>query len=93
MIKIKRRQLLVGMSAVGTGIALSSRVSHASNKRPLKILLLGRTGFIGPHIIRRALDRGHELALFNHGRSNIDLFPAVEKFRAEQGVDGREMSR
>lgn len=49
MIKIKRRQLLLGLSAVGAGIALSSRVSHASNNKPLKILVLGGAGFIGPH--------------------------------------------
>jgi 2'-hydroxyisoflavone reductase len=95
MIKIKRRQLLLGLSAVGTGIALSSRVSTASNQKPLKILVLGGTGFIGPHIVRRALDRGHELTLFNRGRSNTDLFPDVEKLVGDRdrGLDALKSGR
>lgn len=44
--------------------------------------MLGGTGFIGPHIVRRALERGHEFTLFNRGRSNTEFFPEV---------DGREM--
>lgn len=46
--------------------------------RKLKMLVLGGTGFIGPHLVRYALDRGHEVTLFNRGRSNTDLFPGVE---------------
>jgi 2'-hydroxyisoflavone reductase len=47
--------------------------------RALRILVLGGTGFIGPHMVRRALDRGHEVTLFNRGRTNTHLFPDVEK--------------
>ena len=46
---------------------------------PLKILVLGGTGFIGPHEIRYALARGHEVTMFNRGRSNPALFPNVER--------------
>ena len=47
--------------------------------RPLRILILGGTSFIGPHQVRYALDRGHEVTLFNRGRTNTHLFPEVEK--------------
>jgi 2'-hydroxyisoflavone reductase len=46
---------------------------------PLRILILGGTGFIGPHMVRTALARGHSVTLFNRGRTNTHLFPEVEK--------------
>ena len=55
--------------------------------RKLRILILGGTGFIGPHMVRYALDRGHELTLFNRGRSNTHLFPEVEKLVGDRNGD------
>ena len=46
---------------------------------PLRLLILGGTGFIGPHMVRAALARGHSVTLFNRGRTNTHLFPEVEK--------------
>ena len=46
---------------------------------PLRILFIGGTGFIGPHMVRLALARGHKVTLFNRGRTNPGLFPNVEK--------------
>ena len=37
--------------------------------KPLRILILGGTGFTGPHQVRYALARGHKLTLFNRGRN------------------------
>lgn len=34
----------------------------------MRILILGGTGFIGPHQVRYALWRGHQVTLFNRGR-------------------------
>jgi len=48
-------------------------------RRALRILILGGTGFIGPHQVRYALSRGHAVTLFNRGRTNTHLFPDVEK--------------
>ncbi|MEO0996039.1 MAG: NAD-dependent epimerase/dehydratase family protein [Pseudomonadota bacterium] len=45
---------------------------------PLSILILGGTGFIGPHMVELALGRGHSVTLFNRGRTNAGLFPDVE---------------
>ena len=55
--------------------------SHAtrSDQSALRILILGGTGFIGPHMVQQALDRGHSVTLFNRGRTNTHLFPGVEK--------------
>ncbi len=46
--------------------------------RPLRILILGGTGFIGPHQVRYAMYRGHDVTIFNRGRTAPDLFPGVE---------------
>ncbi len=42
--------------------------------RVLRILLLGGTGFIGPHLVHRIVERGHTLTLFNRGRSEPGMF-------------------
>lgn len=49
-----------------------------------KILILGGTGFLGPPVVERALQRGHIVTLFNRGKSNADLFPGVEKIRGDR---------
>jgi len=36
--------------------------------RSLRVLILGGTGFMGPHQVRYALARGHKLTIFNRGR-------------------------
>jgi 2'-hydroxyisoflavone reductase len=38
-------------------------------------------------MVRYALDRGHELTLFNRGRSNTHLFPDVEKLVGDRNGD------
>ena len=50
----------------------------APSPRPLNILILGGTGFIGPHQVRYAMYRGHQVTIFNRGRTAPDLFPGVE---------------
>jgi 2'-hydroxyisoflavone reductase len=39
------------------------------------VLILGGTGFIGPHLVRTVLARGHTPVLFNRGRTEPQLFP------------------
>ena len=47
--------------------------------KPLRILILGGTGFIGPQQVEYALRRGHKLTLFNRGQTNTNLFPTVPR--------------
>jgi 2'-hydroxyisoflavone reductase len=55
------------------------RPTGAGKVAPLDVLILGGTGFIGPHEIRYALAQGHNVTMFNRGRTNPDLFPDVER--------------
>jgi 2'-hydroxyisoflavone reductase len=41
--------------------------------RALRILILGGTGFTGPHQVRYAVERGHHVTVFNRGRREADL--------------------
>lgn len=56
-------------------------------QKPLRILILGGTGFIGPHQVRYAVSRGHTVTLFNRGRTNPHLFPDLEKLRGDRDGD------
>jgi 2'-hydroxyisoflavone reductase len=47
--------------------------------KPKRILILGGTGFLGPAIVEAALARGHQVTLFNRGKTRPGLFPTLEK--------------
>ncbi len=55
---------------------------------PRRILLLGGTGFIGPHLVHAALTRGHHVSMLNRGQrqpnQNAEDFARVEAFRGDR---------
>lgn len=53
----------------------------------MKLLVLGGTRFLGRHLVEAALARGHELTLFNRGRTAPGLFRGVECLRGERDGD------
>jgi 2'-hydroxyisoflavone reductase len=53
----------------------------------VKLLVLGGTEFLGRALVESALERGHEVTLFNRGRTNPELFPEAEKLRGDRAVD------
>lgn len=92
---MNRRELMQGAASLA---ALASVPAVAASK-PLKILFLGGTGFLGPHTVQYALDRGHDVVLFNRGRTNSDMFPELEKIIGDRdpnvgeglsGLEGRQ---
>ncbi|MDR2697068.1 MAG: hypothetical protein LBB40_01170 [Holophagales bacterium] len=56
----------------------------APAKKPLRILILGGTGFLGPATIDAALARGHVVTMFNRGRTRPELYPNVEKLHGDR---------
>ena len=52
----------------------------------MRILILGGTGFIGPHQVEYAMSRGHNVTLFNRGKTNPTLFPTVEKLIGDRNA-------
>lgn len=65
-------------SAPSVSPAPSAPVSAAAPAARKRVLVLGGTGFAGPPIVREALARGHEVTLFNRGKTRPGLFPQVE---------------
>lgn len=62
-----------------TAAALSLPITHhAFAAKQLRVLILGGTGFIGPHFVEVLRTRGHTLTLFNRGKRNASLFPKIE---------------
>jgi nucleoside-diphosphate-sugar epimerase len=43
----------------------------------MRILIIGGTRFIGPHVVRRLCASGHEIALFHRGQTQADLAAGV----------------
>jgi 2'-hydroxyisoflavone reductase len=79
-----RRTFLRTSALAGTAAGLArpldlvARALAQPAPRRLRILILGGTGFIGPHQVRYAVARGHTVTLFNRGRTNPGLFKGVE---------------
>jgi 2'-hydroxyisoflavone reductase len=64
-----------------TGLDLSSAPAKVA---PKKILILGGTGFLGPATIEIAQARGHQVTMFNRGKTRPDLFPGVTKLHGDR---------
>jgi 2'-hydroxyisoflavone reductase len=93
-----RRDFIKAGAAVAAGAGLAGcgeaekpqAQAKPEAREPLEILVLGGTGFIGPHMVREALRRGHSVTLFNRGRTNNTLFPDLETIKGDRdnGLDG-----
>ncbi|MFO1425526.1 MAG: NAD-dependent epimerase/dehydratase family protein [Steroidobacteraceae bacterium] len=85
-----RRQWLRGAAALGCApllraFAAAGAAQMPAVSRPLEILVLGGTGFLGPHQVNYALGRGHRVTLFNRGLSAAGLFgDRVELLRGDR---------
>jgi 2'-hydroxyisoflavone reductase len=71
------RRRFIKLSAT-TAFAVSARpTSLFADKpmKPLRILILGGTGFTGPYQVRYALSRGHKVTTFNRGKTHPGELP------------------
>jgi 2'-hydroxyisoflavone reductase len=76
-----RRAFLQNSLAVAGGMLLGRRglaeaAAHLvprSSVAPIDLLVLGGTGFIGPHLVRYAVGRGHRVTIFTRGRHEAEL--------------------
>jgi len=58
----------------------------------MNILIIGGTRFVGRHLVDSAIARGHQVTLFNRGKSNPDLFPNVETIIGDREHDIKKLS-
>ena len=78
-----RRHFIKVSAAAGATVAFVARptslLAEAAVK-PMRILILGGTGFTGPYQVRYAMSRGHKVTTFNRGKSHPnELPPEVEQ--------------
>ena len=64
-----RRHFIKLSAAAGTALSVGPLFAEKSVK-PLRILILGGTGFTGPFQIQYALKRGHKITTFNRGKTH-----------------------
>ncbi len=79
---------MAGGAAIAAGLPAASLAGTGRKAgKPLAILILGGTGFIGPHMVHEMLRRGHTVSLFNRGRTNNTLFPDLETIKGDRAGD------
>jgi 2'-hydroxyisoflavone reductase len=73
---MKRREAIQLFSAAAAATAFGGPTFAQSPK--LRVLILGGTGFLGPHFVEALQAGGHAVTLFNRGKSNPGLFKHLE---------------
>jgi 2'-hydroxyisoflavone reductase len=78
--------------ATGMSVALPADAARRREKKPaprkpgtpMTILVMGGTGFLGPHFVEAARAKGHKLTLFNRGKTNPERFAGDQYDDIEQ---------
>src|SRR5262245_60507688 len=70
--------LLTAARAQGQNVVSRPVARSRASNGARRILILGGTGFIGPHFVAEALGRGAKVTLFNRGKSRPTPMPGVE---------------
>jgi len=85
-----RRGFVQSTALAGAGLSLTPRlargISAFARPAPKRMLVLGGTGFIGPHTVRYAVERGHAVTIFTRGRTEAEL-PDVEHLIGDREDD------
>src|SRR5437773_11706068 len=64
--------------STATAVAVHSRSTSLfadTKPKPMRILILGGTGFTGPYQVHYALSRGHRVTTFNRGKTHPGELP------------------
>jgi 2'-hydroxyisoflavone reductase len=95
----RRIFLTQGIAAVGA-LTLPAAHSDATERqsfgsKPLRLLILGGTGHIGPYFVRAAMERGHQVSVFSRGLTDSDLPTGVEHLLGDrngnlESIQGRD---
>lgn len=97
---LTRRQFIRTSGALGAGITAgptaaiaaveglgASSAPDTSPSSAKNFLFLGGTGFIGPNMVRYAVERGHNVTIFTRGRSETELPDSVERLVGDRNDD------
>ena len=86
-----RRRLIATTGALASTAVFGGQSALAAPvkppMKPLNILILGGTGFTGPHQVDYALSRGHKVTVFNRGRQGNPWPGKVEELLGDRNND------
>ena len=90
-----RREFIRVAAAAGSALALGPLAGPVSamvapQQRRIRLLILGGTGFIGPHQVRYAIERGHDVTIFNRGRTAPGSLRGVTELIGDRAVNNYE---
>jgi 2'-hydroxyisoflavone reductase len=81
------RRDFVRLSAVAASTLALPALADTGAAKPMRLLILGGTGFIGPYQVRYALARGHHVTIFNRGHQKEDWPGPVEELIGDRNGD------
>ena len=79
------RRHFIKVSAAATAVMSIQDIFAEEKVKPLRILILGGTGFTGPFQVKYALSRGHKVTVFNRGKTHPGELPkGVEQLTGDR---------
>lgn len=79
--------LAAGVPALARAAVDLAVGSTGRKAAPMSILIFGGTGYIGPHLVRHAVSRGHKVTIFSRGRTDADLPSSVERLIGDRTIN------
>ncbi len=86
---MNRRDVL--KASGGTAIATLLGVPAFGKAKSLRVLILGGTGFIGPHFVDVLTAAGHKVTLFNRGKRDSEAKPGIEQLLGDRNGDVKSL--
>jgi 2'-hydroxyisoflavone reductase len=84
----RRRFVKLSAAATLAARAMPTSLFAEQTVKPMRILILGGTGFTGPYQVRYALSRGHKVTTFNRGKTHPGELPTdVEQLIGDRNAD------
>ena len=85
-----RREFIRTAAAAGGAVAMGPLAHGLAALQPaerrIRLLILRGTGFIGPHQVRYAVERGHDVTIFNRGRTAPGSLRGVTELIGDRAV-------
>jgi 2'-hydroxyisoflavone reductase len=75
----------------GTAVAALLGAPALAKSKPLRVLILGGTGFIGPHFVDVLSAGGHKVTLFNRGKRDPEAKPGIEQLLGDRNGDVKSL--
>lgn len=87
------REAVLASAALSLGApsAVSAAMAPRPEQQAMRVLILGGTNFIGPHLVKDLLDGGHTVSIFTRGRRdpllNTELYARVEHLEGDRAAN------